>query len=153
MRWPKLIGGAVGCVGIGSCIMLSAYFFMSPSQRYMDTPLFFGFCGLSSVSVALVALSHFLWRGRSWALSALIVLCWILAFSFVVLFSAGMLRDTVHTGDIIGGIGEIIAMASPPLWFAVMLRQPDVVRTFSPARHMPNTSNQSLEPTADRSDE
>jgi hypothetical protein len=129
MTWPKLIGSAVGCVGIGSCIMLSAYFFTTP--RYMDMLLFVGFCGLSVVSVALVALSHFLWRGRSWALSTLVVLCWILAFSLVVVCFAGMLRETVHTSDIIGGLGELIAMASPPLWFAVMLRQPDIVRAFA----------------------
>jgi len=53
----KLIGGAVGCVGIGSCIMLSAYFFTSP--RYRDMPLFVGFWILNIVSGALVALSHF----------------------------------------------------------------------------------------------
>jgi hypothetical protein len=119
----------------------------------MDMPLFIGFCGLNIVSVALVALSRFLWSGRCWALSALVVLCWILAFSIVVLFFAGMLRDTVHTSDIIGAVGETIALASPPLWFAVMLRQPDIIRAFSPTRHMPNTSNQSLESTAGRRDD
>jgi hypothetical protein len=148
MTWPKLIGGAVGCVGIGSCIMLSAYFFTS--QRYMDMPLFVGFCWLSTVSIALLALSHFLWRGRSWARSTLVVLCWLLAFSIAVFFSAGMLRGAVHISDIIGLVGEIIATASPPLWFAVMLRQPEIVRAFSPTRHMPDTSNQSLQPTASR---
>jgi hypothetical protein len=75
MTWPKLIGGAVDCVGIGSCIMLNAYFFTSP--RYRDMRLFVGFWILNIVSGALVALSHFLWRGRFWALGALVVLCWI----------------------------------------------------------------------------
>ena len=126
--------------------MLSAYFFTTP--RYMDMPLFVAFCWLSAVSTALLALSYFLWRGRSWALSTLVVLCWLLAFSMAAFFTAGMLRDTVHTSDIIGTVGETIALASPPLWFAVMLRQPDIARAFSPSRHMPNTSNQSLESTA-----
>jgi hypothetical protein len=95
----------------------------------------------------------FLWRGRSWARSTLVVLCWLLVFSIAVFFSAGMLRDSVHIGDIIGTIGETIALASPPLWFAVMLRQRDIVRAFSPTRHAPDTSTQSLEPTAGRCDE
>jgi hypothetical protein len=150
MTWPKLIGSAVGCVGIGSCIMLSAYFFTTP--RYMDMPLFVAFCWLSAVSIALFALSYFLWRGRPWALSTLVVLCWLLAFSMAAFFIAGMLRDTVHTSDIIGAVGETIALASPPLWFAVMLRQPDIVRAFLATRHMPDTSNQTLQPTTGRSD-
>lgn len=131
--------------------MLSAYFFTS--QRHIDMPLFVGLCWLSAVSIALLALSNFLWRGRFWALSTLVVLCWTLAVSIAAFFAAGMLGDTVHMSDIIGLVGEIIVTASPPLWFAVMLRQPDIVRAFSPTRHMPNTSNQSLQPTAGRSDE
>jgi hypothetical protein len=130
--------------------MLSAYFFTTP--RYMDMPLFVAFCWLGGVSIALLALSYFLWRGRFWALSTLVVLCWLLAFSIVAFCFTGMLSDRVHTSDIIGAVGETIAMASPPLWFAVMLRQPDIVRAFSPTRHMPKTSNQSLEPTSGRSD-
>src|SRR5262245_16001869 len=98
MTWPKLIGGAVGCVSFGLCIMLSAYLFTS--LRYMSLPLFVGCCCLSVVSVALLALSHFLWRGRSWALNALIVLCWLLAFSIAVFFSAGMLGGTMNIRDI-----------------------------------------------------
>ena len=65
----------------------------------MDMPLFVGFWILNIVSGALVALSHFLWRGRSWALGALVVLCWTLAFSIVVLFFADLLRHTAHTSD------------------------------------------------------
>jgi ABC-type transport system involved in multi-copper enzyme maturation permease subunit len=131
--------------------MLSAYFFTTP--RYMDMPLFVAFCWLSAVSIALLTLSYFLRRGRSWALSTLVVLCWLLAFSIVAFFFAGMLSDRVHTSDIIGAVGETIAMASPPLWFSVMLRQPDIVRAFSPTRHIANTSNKSLDPTAGRRDD
>src|SRR3954466_13956482 len=88
MMWPKLIGSAVGCVSIGLCVMLSGYFFRP--QRYMELAVFVGFCCLSVVSVALLALSQRWWRGRPWALNALIVLCWLLAFSIAVLISAGM---------------------------------------------------------------
>jgi hypothetical protein len=151
MTWPKLIGSAVGCVSIGLCIMLSGYFFRP--QRYMELAVFVGFCCLSVVSVALLALSHLLWRGRPWALNALIVLCWLLAFSIAVLFSAGMFGGIMPVGDIAVVVGMIITTVSPPLWFAIILRHPDIVRAFSRACHSPDTSKQPLEPTADRRDE
>ena len=151
MTWPKLIGGAVGCVGIGSCLMLSAYFFTS--QRYIDLPFFVGFCCLAIVSVALLALSYFLWCGCSWARTALVALCWLLAFSIGMFFSGGMLQGTVHGRDIFMLVSTIIATASPPIWFAIMLRQPDIVTAFSAKRCRRKTSNQSLQPTAGRCDE
>jgi hypothetical protein len=119
----------------------------------MELPLFVGFCCLSVVSVALLALSHFLWRGRPWALKALIVLSWLLAFNIAVFFSAGMLGGIMHIGDIAVVVGMVITTVSPPLWFAVILRHSDIVRAFSRACHEADTSNQSLEPTADRRDE
>ena len=151
ITWPKLIGSAVSCVSIGFCIMLSGYLFRP--QRYMESVVFVGFCCLSVVSVALLVLSYFLWRGRPWALNALIVLCWLFGFSIAVVFSAGLLGGTMHIGDIAVVVGMIITTVSPPLWFGIILRHPDIVRAFSCTRHMPNTSNQSLEPTAGRSDE
>jgi len=118
----------------------------------MELPILIGFCCVSVVSVALLALSHFLWRGRPWALKALIVLCWLLAFSIAVLFSAGMLGGIMRIWDIAVTVGMIITTVSPPLWFAIILRHPDIVRAFSRACHAPDTSNKSLEPTAGRRD-
>ena len=129
MTWPKLIGSAVGCVSIGLCIMLSGYLFRP--QRYMESAVFVGFCCLSVVSAALLALSYFLWRGRPWARNALIALCWLLALSIAVVFSAGMLGGIMHIGDIAVVVGWIITTVSPPLWFAIILRHPDIVRAFS----------------------
>ena len=119
----------------------------------MELPLFVAFCCLSVISVTLLALSHFLWRGRRWALNALIVLCWLFAFSIAALFSAGMLGGIMHIGDIAVVVGMIITTVSPPVWFAIILRHPDIARAFSRACQAPDTSNQSLEPTAGHCDE
>ena len=131
MAWPKLIGGTVASVGIGLSLALGTYF--TTSQGFMDIPLLVGWCLLGIASVVLVALSYFLWRCRLWALTALVAVCWLLAIAAPVFLFAGIMRSAVHLSDVLEMLGMSIAAASPPLWFAAMLRRPEITRTFSDA--------------------
>src|SRR4051812_775973 len=102
MKWPKLIGGAVGCVSVGSCVLLAAFI---TSQHYLELQVLLGFCFMGVVSVALLVLSYFLWLGRSWSLTALRVLCWLLACSTAAFLFAGAFRGEVHASEIFGVLG------------------------------------------------
>jgi hypothetical protein len=46
---------------------------------------------------------------------------------------AGMLRSAVRFSDFLEMLGLSIATASAPVWFAAMLRRPEITRTFSNA--------------------
>ncbi len=138
MRWPTIIGGAVASVGSGSVVAVGAHLYIYgiwSSRGWADE---LGSVLVLVASALLAALSYFLFRARNWARLALIGLCLCLAVGIALSVCSDIFFLGVSGVHVQGGVlasmstlGLALGTTSIPVWFALMLRHPDVARDFT----------------------
>jgi hypothetical protein len=150
LTWPKLIGGAVGVIGLGS--IMSAVGAYLPLSLFTDAfPV--GPEGWFAVlaSVMCLVLSYPLYRGCDWARRALFVISLFICVGFTIVFLSSVFRrpKIAYDGDASRITAEQIAdfrrqelfvrltRAGNSLWpltlagfLTVALLHPDVVQAF-----------------------
>ena len=153
LSWPRLIGIASGTFGAALTAAFGAQFWMSNSVRAhtLDNPpeflaLIFG--------CVFLFLAFPLFTGREWARRALLLTTYCSLAVFAISFSLMVLQQsrppaTSHPGlRFMVGACALICALTPPASLLAALHHADVRRAFQTK----SASNQSLEPTSDRSD-
>ena len=144
ISWPKLIGAFVVAVGIALSLKAAEFTFMITMTDLFDPlssgwPLVVAAVGsVGSIVVGLAAYSAHEWARRTLiAVTAVsILLCLGYAY-FEVTRSIAALGRPVEPGFTLWNrllfVGQALRVISPPVFFLLVLLQPDVARFFKAA--------------------
>ena len=128
LTWPRLIGGAVGLIGLGS--MMSAVGVYLPLRLFTDAfPV--GPEGWLAVlaSVVCLALSYPLYRGCDWARRVLFVISLLICVGFTIIFLASVFRRQELFARLTRA-GDFVWPLTLAGFLTIALLHPDVIQAF-----------------------
>jgi hypothetical protein len=151
LPWPRLVGVASGVFGTSLTIATAARISAAGSFRGQ------GLAGLiaSICGCLFLFLAFPLYAAREWARQALLLATYsvlaavAISFSLMVVQQARLSSAPHPALGFVVGACALVAFLTPAAFLLAVLHHPDIRRTFQAK----NASNQSLQPTAGRSDE
>jgi uncharacterized membrane protein len=150
LSWQRLIGVASGTFGAAVTVATGAQLSMAGSLRAQTLP------GLiaSIFGCVFLFLAFPLFTGREWARRALLLATYsvlaalAISFSFMVVQQVRSSSASHPALRLLIGACALVALLAPPAFILAVLHHADIKRAF----RTKDASNQSLQPTAGRSD-